>query len=121
MTGPLDFLTTLRFSDMELESSGGRDGFAAASVAACWARAWGVQALPVITAAAPITALRMMNVRRSMPEAIVGWMVSFSGGAPFLGEGDVFIFRFSWFFFILAFAWVPYSVGQGSAFQISRA
>jgi hypothetical protein len=39
----------------------------AASFAACAARASGVQVVPVITAAAPMTALRMRNVRRSMP------------------------------------------------------
>ena len=39
---------------------------AAASLAACWARASGVQVVPVITAAAPMTALRMRNDRRSM-------------------------------------------------------
>src|SRR5439155_2386367 len=38
----------------------------AASFSACAARASFVQIFPVITAAAPMTALRMMKVRRSM-------------------------------------------------------
>src|SRR6186997_2107346 len=62
MTGPLDFFTTFK-SGESLEPILG----AAASLAACWARASGVQALPVITAAAPMTLLRMMKDRRSMP------------------------------------------------------
>src|SRR5437763_16338866 len=49
---------------MELESSGGSTDLCAASVAACCALASGVQTVPVITAAAPMTALRMMNDRR---------------------------------------------------------
>src|SRR5271169_6278718 len=49
---------------MELESSGGSTDLFAASVAACCARASGVQTRPVITAAAPMTALRIMNDRR---------------------------------------------------------
>src|ERR1700757_3899254 len=51
---------------MEVESSGGNGLFSAASLAACAARASSVQTDPVIAAAAPITALRMMNVRRSI-------------------------------------------------------
>src|SRR5258707_4233400 len=51
---------------MEVESSGGNGDLAAASFAACCARASSVQTDPVIAAAAPITALRMMNVRRSI-------------------------------------------------------
>src|SRR2546423_3933227 len=51
---------------MEVESSGGNGLFAAASLAACCARASIVQTVPVIAAAAPITALRMRNVRRSI-------------------------------------------------------
>src|SRR6185503_10443070 len=62
MTGPLDFFTTSR-SGESLEPILG----SAASFSACWARASGVQALPVITAAAPMTALRMRNDRRSTP------------------------------------------------------
>src|SRR5262245_61329355 len=51
---------------MEVESSGGSGDFCAASFAACAARPSLVQTAPVIAAAAPITALRMRNVRRSM-------------------------------------------------------
>src|SRR6516225_5150314 len=68
ITGPFDCFTTFKFGDMEVESSGGNGDFAAASLAACAARASRVQVVPVITAAAPITALRMMKVRRSMFE-----------------------------------------------------
>src|SRR6516225_8275765 len=70
MTGPLDLFTTSKSDDMEVESSGGNEDLAAASLAACWARASGVIDLPVITIAAPITALRIRKARRLMFEGI---------------------------------------------------
>src|ERR1041384_2041195 len=68
ITGPLDSFTMARSGDMVLESSLGLPvpGFAAASFAACAARASGVQIVPVIAAAAPITAWRIRNARRSI-------------------------------------------------------
>jgi hypothetical protein len=66
----LDLFTTSKSDDMEVESSGGNGDLAAASVAACRARASGVQVAPVITAAAPMTALRMMKARRLMFDGI---------------------------------------------------
>src|SRR4029077_2384221 len=66
ITGPLDLFTTSKSCDMEVESSGGNGLFSAASLAACWARASAVQTVPVIAAAAPITAFRMRTVRRSI-------------------------------------------------------
>src|SRR6478672_6860159 len=62
MTGPLDFFTTSRSGDMVAPNFG-----APASFVACWARASGVHVRPVMTAAAPMTALRMRNERRSTP------------------------------------------------------
>src|ERR1043165_8812334 len=59
MMGPLDFFTTSRFGSSDAPSFG-----AAASLAACWARASGVIVFPVITIAAPMTAFRIMKERR---------------------------------------------------------
>jgi hypothetical protein len=79
MTGPFDCLTTFKSGDMVEESNFGfpAAGFVA-SFAACAARASFVQTRPVITAAAPMTALRIMNVRRSMYEP--GFDVSGNSG-----------------------------------------
>src|SRR5262249_43993439 len=64
MTGPSDFLTTSRSCDMEPPIGCDPSFLAgAASFAACWARASGVQVAPVITAAAPMQALRIRKVR----------------------------------------------------------
>src|SRR5215213_10046452 len=79
MTGPLDVLTTSRSGERaELilrpaspPEAAFADCCAAASVAACCARASGDHVVPVITAAAPIAALRMRNARRSMPEGML--------------------------------------------------
>src|SRR5436305_11484927 len=71
MIGPFDFLTTLRSGERVAPSLG-----AAASLAACCARASGVHVLPVITAAAPMTAFLIKNERRSNP----------AGGAVSFGE-----------------------------------
>src|SRR6266850_4457357 len=65
MTGPLDFFTTSRSGDIVEPCLG-----CAASFAAWAARVWGVQGTPVIAAAAPMTALRMRNERRSTPEGM---------------------------------------------------
>jgi hypothetical protein len=72
ITGPLALFTTSKSDDMVVESSAGSGDFAAASFAACWARASGVQVLPVITAAAPMTALRMMKDRLFKFEGMAG-------------------------------------------------
>src|SRR5690242_19170393 len=69
MMGPLDFLTTSRSGDMSSPSLAVVVFTSDASLAACWARASGVHVLPVITAAAPMTALRTRKARRSMPAA----------------------------------------------------
>jgi hypothetical protein len=66
----LDLFTTSKSCDIEVESSGGNGDLAAASFSACWARASGVQTRPVITAAAPMTALRMMKDRRLIFDGI---------------------------------------------------
>src|SRR6185436_14189915 len=86
ITGALDFFTTSR-SGERLEPSLGSP----ASLAACAARASGVQVLAVITAAAPMTALRMRNDRRSMPagrssveDAAGGTMLSLESGFVFM-------------------------------------
>src|SRR6185503_6625700 len=99
MTGPLDFFTTFRSGDI-LEPILG----AAASLAACWARAAGVQALPVITAAAPMTPLRMMKDRRSMP---AGTSVSArTAGGPMPSWGFDFVFiMFLGLGLLLRFGW----------------
>src|SRR4029079_14606730 len=68
ITGPLDFFTTLRSGDRGAEPTLTPDD----SFAACCARASGVQTFPVITAAAPMTALRMRKDRRSIPCGITG-------------------------------------------------
>src|SRR5262245_60599689 len=85
MTGPLDFFTTSKSADIVAPSLG-----PSASFLACWARASGVQVLPVITAAAPMTALRIRNFRRSTPAGVPD-----SAGAPnspsSLAEFGVFI------------------------------
>src|SRR5215469_3312243 len=60
ITGPLDSFTTLRLGDR------GTCGFEGGAAAAC-ARASGVSARPVTSAAALMTALRMRNDRRSTP------------------------------------------------------
>jgi hypothetical protein len=96
MTGPLDRFTTSRSDDMEVESSGGSGDFAAASLAACWARACGVQTVPVIAAAAPITALRMMNVRRSMLSGRFDSLHNSGNILSFLSEDDVLISAAWW-------------------------
>src|SRR6516225_2662133 len=85
ITGPLDLFTTSSSGDMVAPSLG-----LSASFAACWARASGVQVVPVIAAAAPMTALRMRNARRSMP---VGMMDSSGGGnsPSSLTESGVFM------------------------------
>src|SRR5689334_7435750 len=69
ITGPFDFFATFRSGDIDVESSGGRGEFAA-SLAACCARASAVQVRPVITADAPMTAFRMMNDLRLIPDGI---------------------------------------------------
>src|SRR3954469_15105124 len=66
MTGALDFFTASRSGDILSPSFGSILGSDASFVARA-ARASGVQLVPVITAAAPITALRMRNERRSTP------------------------------------------------------
>src|SRR5215469_7436639 len=91
ITGPFDFFTTSRSGDIEVESSGGSSDCEAASFVACWARASGVHVLPVITAAAPMIALRIRKVRRSMPEGIAGSAGFAWNSLSFLGEGGVFI------------------------------
>src|SRR5215831_9091675 len=68
ITGPLDCFTTLRLG----ESLG-----ISASFAAWAARDSGVIVFPVITIAAPMTALRMRNERRLMLDGIVA-----STGSP---------------------------------------
>ena len=79
ITGPLDLFTTSRSGEIEPEF---RAGLEAASLAACAARASLVQVVPVMTAAAPITAFRIRKVRRSI----------FSGGVDaFSGVGVSFI------------------------------
>src|SRR3954470_19897704 len=78
MTGPLDCFTTFSSGEVAPPSFG-----APASLAACAARASGVQVRPVITAAAPITALRTRNARRSMGVAIAGSADEFTGGLLF--------------------------------------
>jgi hypothetical protein len=93
ITGPLDLFTTSKSGDIEVEFTGGKADLAAASVAACRARASGVQVLPVITAAAPMTALRMMKARRLISNLIIG-----SAGNAGLGslsgvDNGVFILR----------------------------
>jgi hypothetical protein len=75
---------------MEVESSGGNEDLAAASFAACWARASGVIVLPVITIAAPMTAFRMRKARRLM----LGGLTGSAGNA---GEGE------SWLLLSVAF------------------
>src|SRR5215471_10936912 len=68
ITGPLDCFTTFRLG----ESLG-----TSASFAAWAARASGVIVFPVMTIAAPMTALRMRNERRLMLDGIVD-----SAGSP---------------------------------------
>src|SRR5205809_2046452 len=90
MTGPLDFLTTSRSGERAPPILG-----APASFAAWAARASGVQVLPVITAAAPIAALRMMKDLRLRFERI-------ADSAGNAGEGASFsvwaVFMFTFFF-----------------------
>jgi hypothetical protein len=91
ITGPLDLFTTSKSDDMEVESNGGNGDFAAASFAACWARASGVQTFPVITAAAPMTALRMMKARRLIFDGIADSSGKPGESALLLGVCGVFI------------------------------
>src|SRR4029434_11204652 len=81
MTGPLDFFTTSRSGDNLAPNFG-----APASFSACAARASGVQARAVITAAAPMTALRMRKDRRSMFEESADASGKAGDGVSFLGE-----------------------------------
>src|SRR6185295_9178158 len=68
MTGPFDFLTTLRSGESETLGGGAVAAFVFSSA---------VRTRPVITDAEPTTALRMRNVRRSTP-----------GGASSRSDGD---------------------------------
>src|SRR5262245_1216311 len=74
---------------MELESSGGSGDFCPASFAAWWARASAVQVRPVIAAAAPMTALRMKNERRSIPGGTSDSLGNSWNGPSSLGEVGV--------------------------------
>src|SRR4030095_7474252 len=76
---------------MEVESSGGNGDFSAASLAACWARASVVQTVPVIAAAAPITALRMRKVRRSIFSGRFSSAENSGNRLSFLSEDFLFI------------------------------
>jgi hypothetical protein len=82
----LDFFTTFRSG----ESVAPIFGLPAASLAAWAARASGVQALPVITAAAPMTALRIRNERRSMVDGN-SEITDSAATSPFLIGSDVFM------------------------------
>src|SRR3954452_9490328 len=88
MTGPLDFLTTSRLGERSPPSL-----CSPASLAALAARDSGVQVLPVITAAAPMTALRTMKDRRLISEGIAGSSGNAGGSASLLVLG-VFMFAF---------------------------
>src|SRR6516225_3364166 len=105
ITGPLDLFTTSRSCDIEVESSGGNGDFAAASFAACWARASVVQTVPVIAAAAPITAFRMRKVRRSIFSGRLNSLERSGNGLSFLSEDFVLINGGCWleFFFAVQF------------------
>src|ERR1700757_1489236 len=92
MTGPLDLFTTSRSGDIEVESTLG----AADSFAAWAARVSRVQTDPVITAAAPMTALRMMNDRRSM----------FSGSDDVSGNSGTNLLGFSGCFMVFRILWI---------------
>src|SRR5215471_10597864 len=76
---------------MEVESKGGNGLFAAASFAACAARASLVQIVPVIAAAAPITALRMRKVRRSMLSGTFSSVENSGNGLSLLAEDFLLI------------------------------
>src|SRR5262245_23723861 len=86
MTGPLDCLTTFRLGESVAPILG-----APASLAACWARASGVQVAPVIAAAAPMTALRIRNERRSRWDGMAWSWADVGASASFLGEVGVFM------------------------------
>src|SRR6516225_3592733 len=88
---------------MEVESSGGNGLFAAASFAACAARASLVQIVPVIAAAAPITAFRMRNVRRSMFSGRFSSAENSGNGLSFLSDDFVLITVVCWLEFFYAF------------------
>src|SRR4051812_894319 len=91
ITGPLDFLTTSRSGESGAEPT----LTAPASLAAWLARASGVHSFPVMTAAAPMTALRMRNDRRLIPEGMSG-PARLTGNSRnrfslLSADGDVFI------------------------------
>src|SRR6185503_12943011 len=97
ITGPLDLFTTSRSGESLAPILG-----AVASFAACWARASGVHALPVITAAAPMTALRMRKDRRSRPEGIADSADFVWDRSSFFSGLVVFIFSCSWMELLIA-------------------
>ena len=74
MTGPLAFFTTSRSGDTLLAGTGGAAG---GGKAACCCGVAGEQ--PVITAVAPMRALRIMNARLSTPAGISAGCSSRSG------------------------------------------
>src|SRR4051812_323840 len=101
MTGPLEFFTMARSSDMPAPRVGLPPALlavplAAASLVACFARASCVQTVPVIAAAAPITALRMIKVRRSMLEDGVESAGNAGNNSSFLSEDGVFMVVYFW-------------------------
>src|SRR5689334_22973403 len=81
---------------MVVESSVGNGLFFAASFAACAARASIVQTVPVIAAAAPITAFRMRNVRRSMFSGSSNSLEKSGNELSFLSE-DFLLIMVCWF------------------------
>ena len=86
MTGPFDFFTTSRSGDMVTLGGG------------AW-RPWPLllrgHAQPVMTAAEPTTALRIMNVRRSTPAGSTG-VGSPSGRGTCTSSLSSFIFSLQW-------------------------
>src|SRR4051812_7191658 len=86
MTGALALFTTSRSGERREPSFG-----SVASFAAWAARASGVHVLAVITAAAPMTALRMMKDRRLMPSGRSAVSGKFGRAASSWGLGSVFI------------------------------
>src|SRR6187402_710658 len=95
ITGALDFFTTSR-SGESLEPNLGSP----ASLAAWAARASGVQVLAVITAAAPMTALRTRNDLRSIPSGRFAVAGTSGASGVSLEFGSVVIVCFGLIFFV---------------------
>src|SRR5262245_25670356 len=82
MIGPFDAFTTLSVGDMWPALWGGPAGAADGAAAAA------VNGRPAITAAAPATALRIMNARRSTPAGTSSGTISSAIGR-FLSSGFI--------------------------------